>query len=546
MNIFGNILDVHHSNSFYGSICIEKDKICDIQRLGNVRSEASWIVPGLVDSHVHIESSMLTPSLFSKLVVPCGTVAVVGDPHEIGNVLGCPGVLFMMEDAKNTPLKCFFGAPSCVPATSFEGNGGIISAQDIDFLFANGAVALSEVMNFPGVIHADKQVMVKIDVAKRWNKPIDGHAPGLTGRDLQRYVSAGISTDHECSSLAEAEEKIALGMRIQIRQGSAARNFSQLHPLFSRFPDHIMLCTDDAHPDEILEFGHIDKIVRLALSQGYSIFEVYRAALINPVAHYRLPVGMLRVGDFADFLVLSSDLTRFEVLQTYIDGKLCAEHKRVCFETTTASSPNFFILPGLQPEAFQYKMPHGHSRVNVIQVQDGELCTQKYVWAPVLGVDRAILPSPQEDIVKLAVINRYGTGAIQIGFVKGLGISRGGFGGTIAHDSHNIIVAGATDDDLWAVYELLAASGGGIAACCGDAAEVLPLPIAGLMSSMEGSEVALRYKLLQSMVQQQCGSTLQAPFMTLSFLSLLVIPSLKLGDRGLFDVDQFEFIGLTC
>lgn len=540
--IEGNIVDIHNKDIYYGQIEIENGVIIGMNRVGAVLPEAPFIAPGLVDSHVHIESSMLVPSGFSEMVIPCGTVGVVCDPHEIANVVGSNGVEFMMEDAKASPLKFFFGVPSCVPATSFETSGGVIEASDVEALFKQGAWFLAEMMNFPGVLNHDRSVWDKIEIAKRYQKPIDGHAPGLIGKDLAAYVGAGISTDHECSTIEEAIQRIKLGMFVQIREGSAARNFNQLYALLNTHPSSVMLCNDDSHPDDIAEKGHIDKIVRMALKRGVSIFDIYQAALVNPVLHYQLPVGMLRVGDRADFVVVDN-LDDFIIQSTYIDGVAIYQSGALHYSATPSRVVNKFTDHYVTLDQLRVETQLTDPTVKVIDLMDGELLTGEFLWKPATG-NGVVNPSVDMDVAKIVVINRYQKAKPSIGFVRGFGLKAGAFGATIAHDSHNVVVVGVDDDSIFKVIKALFDQKGGIAAYCGGVVEILPLPVAGLMSNEKGPVVASKYAELNKFVTERCQTRLQAPFMTLSFLSLLVIPSLKIGDQGLFDVNRFCFVDL--
>jgi adenine deaminase len=542
-SIKGQIVDLNKREIFSGEVFVKGGFIQSIERK-NV-FEKNFILPGLIDSHVHIESSMLTPSRFSEMVVPRGTVAVVTDPHEIANVLGEVGVDYMIKDGKRVPLKFFFGAPSCVPATPFESSGAVLNHEVVEKLLKRNDIwFLSEMMNFPGVINGVEDVVKKCNAARVLGKPIDGHAPGLKGEGLRRYADEGIGTDHECAFLDEAEEKLALGMKIQIREGSAARNFATLHPLFEKYPDQLMLCTDDSHPDEILKQGHIDRLIKMGVEKfGVDIFDLLRAATVIPVEHYNLPVGLLREGDSADFIVVDN-LNDFNVQATYIEGEQVYDKKQgLLFEVTDADPINAFRDQPIKTEDLQVFMPAQKSSVRVIEAQDGELLTESLLWRPALHDNRQILSQPEMDIIKLVVVNRYSNKAPKVAFVKNMGLRKGAIGGTVAHDSHNIIVAGVDDDSIAHLVNALIDHKGGIAVCEDLSVSILPLSVAGLMSPHRGEEVALEYLRLSDMARE-LGSSLKAPFMTLSFLSLLVIPSLKLGDKGLFDVNRFEFVSL--
>ncbi|MGV8828446.1 MAG: adenine deaminase [Breznakibacter sp.] len=538
----GNIVDIHNRDIYFGRLEIMDSTIISIQRLDAIVPQAPYIAPGLVDSHVHIESSMLVPSVFSELVIPCGTVGVVCDPHEIANVMGVEGVEFMMNDARQSPLNFYFGVPSCVPATSFENNGGIIDAKAVESLFQKGAYFLAEMMNFPGVLNHDQDVWRKIEIAKHYNRPIDGHAPGLIGEALVQYIGAGITTDHECSTIEEAVQRINMGMFVQIREGSAARNFNQLHSLLNSHPSKVMLCTDDSHPDDIVEKGHIDKIVRMALGCGISIYDIYQAALINPVLHYHLEVGMLRVGDRADFIIVDN-LADFNIQSTYINGAALFEYGKINFSANPSSCINKFTEPYVGIDQLQVFTQLANPIVKVIDLKDGELLTGEFLWEPT-PFEGIINSSVEMDVAKIVVVNRYQKSKPAVGFVRGFGLKGGAFGATIAHDSHNVVVVGVDDTDIFRVIGQLFEHKGGIAAYCDGLVEVLPLPVAGLMSNEKGSVVASKYAGLNRFVSKCCQTQLQAPFMTLSFLSLLVIPSLKIGDQGLFDVNRFCFVDL--
>jgi len=540
MIIEGNLVDIHSNSIYPARLEIIDGIIVSINKINEKYN--SYILPGLIDAHVHIESSMTIPTRFSKMVVPRGTVGVVSDPHEIANVLGREGVEYMIEDGKKTPLKCFFGVPSCVPATDFESSGGRIEADDIEYLFSKGASFLAEMMNFPGVIFGDSVVKEKLEIAKKYNKPIDGHAPGIMGEDLVKYVSSGISTDHECSTLQEALDKIELGMKVQIREGSAARNFESLHSLIRTHPDNVMLCTDDSHPDLITKSGHIDRLVRLALRKGYSIFEVYKAAVLNPVHHYNLPIGLLKEGDTADFIVVDN-LSDFNVLETYIDGEKVAEKGNALFGLKPLDVVNRFNCNEISEQDIVLTIPKGVSKVKVIQAEDGELLTEELIWK-FKNTEKDILnPDIANDILKIVVVNRYHPEKPAVGFIKGFGLKRGALASSVAHDSHNIVAIGCDDKSIISVINSIIKLKGGLVASDGNESKILPLPVAGLMSDLEGEEVAKIYTELNKFVFN-LGVSLKAPFMTLAFMSLLVIPKLKIGDKGLFDVSTFSFTNL--
>ena len=531
--IGGQIVDLVNSRIFSGVVIVEDGKIKKIeeQPVGNTR----YIMPGFVDAHVHIESSMLVPSEFARLATAHGTVATVSDPHEIANVLGKGGVRFMIENGKKVPFKFFFGAPSCVPSTAFETSGFTLDSNDIEELMASPDIYyLSEVMNYPGVINEDPELMRKIDAAKKYHKPIDGHAPAVTGIDLQKYIGAGITTDHECFTLAGALEKISLGMKILIREGSAAKNFEALIPLMATHPDKLMFCSDDKHPDE-LDDGHIDVLVRRAIDLGYDVIDVLKAASLNAVRHYNLPVGMLQEGDDADFIVVD-DLRNPIARQTYIKGELVAENGVPNFKYVETETPNIFERPFLYDQ--DLFVPDKGKKIKVIECFDGQIITKSILADPKV-VDGGIVSDVENDILKMVVVNRYQPYTPAVAFIKGFGLKRGALASSVAHDSHNIVAVGVTDNDILHAVNLLIEHKGGVTAYCGTEMVAVPLPVAGLMSNEDGFEVAQAYKNADALAKR-LGSTLFAPFMTLAFMALLVIPELKLSDRGLFDVTKFE------
>jgi adenine deaminase len=545
MNTYlGIIVDTFARRQFKGEITVENGKIMRVKE--KEHDHEQYILPGLVDAHVHIESSMTVPSVFSRMAVAKGTVAVVSDPHEIANVMGEEGIDFMLEDAKRSPLKIYFGVPSCVPATSFESAGAVLDAEAVDRLLAKEELHyLSEMMNFPGVILGFPELMAKLEAAKKYGKVIDGHAPGLRGTDLQKYIAAGISTDHECFEYEEAVEKIKLGMKILIREGSSARNFETLYPLIDEYPEAVMLCTDDSHPDTLIYEGHIDKLIRRGQEKGLDVYNLIRAAVINPVKHYGLNVGLLHEGDPADFIIVD-DLKSFNVLSTFIDGKCVYENGKVLFPMEKVPATNVFNRNRISIDAVKLAAPpeakKEQKKIRVIVAQDGELVTGQELAFP--KIENGNLVSDLErDILKLVVLSRYADDPVQIGFIKNIGLKKGAIASSIAHDSHNVIAVGATDEDIVAAVNRLVENKGGIVAGTPENLLDLPLEVAGLMSTLDGTEVASKYRLLNEEARK-LGTSLESPFMTLSFMSLLVIPELKLGDKGLFDVTKFEFVEL--
>lgn len=536
MKIRGKIVDVNTGKIFKGEISYENGKIVSV--VPRETDKETFIMPGLIDAHVHIESSMVAPSHFAVAAVKHGTIGVVSDPHEIANVLGIKGIRFMIQNAANVPMKFSFGAPSCVPATTFERSGAEITAEDIIVMFEGGELNyLSEVMNYPGVIFKNKEVWDKITAAKKFNLTIDGHAPGLTGKDLADYVNAGISTDHECSTLEEAKEKISLGMKILIREGSAARNLNALAPLLKSNPDSVMICTDDLHPENLMK-GHINKIISRLIKDGYDIFNVLRAATINPIKHYKLNIGTLKVGDPADFIIVD-DPDEMNVLQTWIGGECVFDGNKSLFSPGIIEHINKFNCSRINENQLQIKREGSH--VRIIVAFNGELLTGSEVLP--VAEDGIIRQDPQKDILKIVVKDRYEDSPPAVAFIKGFGLKKGAFATSVAHDSHNIIAVGATDYDIANAMNMVIDAEGGMAVTTGDRRDLLKLPLAGLMSDMPVSAIAGKYEQLTETVKS-LGCTMDSPFMTLSFMALLVIPELKLSDQGLFDGKTFTRVPL--
>lgn len=535
--ISGNLVDIINRKIEPSLIKIKDGKIHSIQK--SQAEQKQFIMPGFVDSHIHIESSMLAPSEFARLAVTHGTVATCSDPHEIANVLGIKGIEFMLRNANKVPFKFYFGAPSCVPATDFESAGAKISPDDIRFLFKEKKLKyLSEMMNFPGVIYESPDPIEKLNIAKEYKKPIDGHAPGLRGDDLKKYIAAGISTDHECFTLEEALEKISLGMKILIREGSAAKNFEVLSPLLESHPEMCMFSSDDKHPQDLME-GHINLIVKRAVSQDYDLFSVLRAAILNPIEHYNLDVGMLKVGDDADFIIVDN-LKDFTVQATYIKGNLVAERGKSLIEPVQIDLVNNFNIKEKKLSDFEIKAEK--ERIRVIEVIDGQIFTNELVEEAKIE-DGKIVSNPEKDILKLALVNRYKESPPALAFVQNFGLKKGSIATSIAHDSHNIIAIGCDDESLCKAINEVIKNKGGLALAHKGELISLPMPIAGIMSDGDAQTVAKKYILLDN-AAKKLGSTLSEPFMTLSFLALLVIPKLKLSDKGLFDGDAFQFVDL--
>jgi len=535
--ISGNIVDVLDSTVYPGTLEIRNGRIARIAK--DKKGYETFILPGLVDSHIHIESSMLVPSEFARLAVIHGTVAVVSDPHEIANVLGIDGVNYMIKNGKAVPFKFYFGAPSCVPATPFETSGAEIGAKQIDRLLKRkGINYLSEMMNFPGVLNDDPGVMAKIRLAKKYGKPIDGHAPGLRGKDLGKYVAAGISTDHEALGKEEALEKLKLGMKIIIREGSAAKDFDTFIGLVEDYPDQCMFCSDDRHPDDLV-LGHINELVKRALRLGIDRMKVLRCACVNPVRHYGLEVGLLQERCHADFIEIDN-LTDFDVLRTFINGELVAERGKTLLPRVAAGVVNKFEAREKQVSDFFVRK--AGARIRVIGAVDGQLVTNRLSMAPKISDDN-VVSDTERDLLKMAVVNRYQGALPAVGFATGFGIKKGAIASSVAHDSHNIIAVGATDGAICQAVNLVIEHQGGMAVVSDDVRKILPLPVAGIMSNQDGFQVARQYSEIDRLAKQ-LGSSLKAPFMTLSFMALPVIPKLKLSDKGLFDGEKFELISL--
>ena len=535
----GNVVDIMRKKIYHATVYVADQKIISIKEIENQKEGVPFILPGFIDAHVHIESSMLVPSEFAKLAVVHGTVATISDPHEIANVCGMKGVEYMIDNGKQVPFKFYFGAPSCVPATDFETAGASLNARDVDALLARDDINyLSEMMNFPGVLHHDVEVIKKISSAKKYNKPVDGHAPGLRGADAKKYIDAGISTDHECFTKEEAMEKLRYGMKILIREGSAAKNFEALIDLLNDHEDEMMFCSDDKHPDSLVS-GHINELCKRAVAKDIDVFKVLKAACVNPVTHYKMKVGLLRPADDADF-ILVKDLKNFEVLATYMNGREVAENGVSKIAAPKADLLNNFNCHKKDIDNFRLKKNKDGEKITVIEALDGQLITNKFYAEPKIENDFYV-SNPDNDILKIAVVNRYNEAPVAIGFVKNFGLKRGAIASSVAHDSHNIITVGADDENLCQAVNLIVENKGGISCVntLDNFSKVLPLPVAGLMSNEDGYKIAEMYTQIDK-VAKSLGSKLSAPFMTLSFMALLVIPHIKLSDLGLFDGDEFK------
>ncbi len=533
----GQIVDVVAGSIFPGEMIVKDGRIADIRETS--KADDHFILPGLVDAHIHIESSMLVPAEFARLAVVHGTVATVSDPHEIANVLGIKGVDYMIDNGNKTPFYFNFGAPSCVPATAFETAGASLGPAEIEQLLSRPEIRyLSEMMNYPGVLFHDPEVMEKIQIAKKHGKPADGHAPGLRGEDAKRYVGAGISTDHECFTYDEALDKIKLGMDILIREGSAAKNFDALIPLLGEFPEMIMFCSDDKHPDALVK-GHINELVQKAIALGFKPMDVLRAATLNPVRHYNLENGLLQIGDSADFIIVNN-LEDFEIRQTWIRGQKVAENGKTLLPSVHSDIINHFDCSYVNHQDFRVEAKG--KRIKVIEVIDGQLITRHSIQQARIE-NNEVLTDISRDILKIAVVNRYQNAAPAVAFVQNFGLKQGAIASTVAHDSHNIIAVGVDDASISMAVNLLIEHKGGISLVSDSKEMILSLPVAGLMSNKDGYEVAREYEMMDEETKTM-GCTLGAPFMSLSFLALLVIPELKLSDKGLFDGKNFRFVEL--
>lgn len=537
--VYHHLIDIHQQRVYPAEISYRDGRIITVKPTEHPCEH--YILPGLIDAHIHIESSMLIPSEFARLAVQHGTVATVSDPHEIANVCGIDGVKYMLDNAARVPFKFHFGAPSCVPATVFETAGDTLDAAAVETLLQRKDIYyLSEMMNFPGVLARDEEVMKKIALAKQYHKPVDGHAPGLRGEQARQYIEAGISTDHECFSREEALDKLEYGMKILIREGSAARNFDALINLLHDYSDEIMFCCDDKHPDELILY-HINDHVKRALANGIDLFKVLKAACLNPVRHYNLDVGLLRENDKADFIVIDHP-DRFNVLRTVIDGQTVFEHGKSMIEPVAEGVINRFACEKKSPEEFRIASDEPSASIRVIEALDGQLITRTMVSK--LTAEQGFLVSDTgQDILKIVVVNRYSQAPVAKAFIHRVGLKKGAIASTVAHDSHNIIAIGVDDESLCAAVNALIDVRGGIAVVSDEHHHIVPLPVGGLMSNAPAEEVAAAYAQADRYAKE-LGSTLRAPFMTLSFMALLVIPQLKLSDKGLFDGEKFQFTSI--
>lgn len=540
MKIKGNIVDIEPEEIFFGEINIEDGFVKSIEKIDDFKKGVPFIMPGFIDAHVHIESSMLIPSEFAKLAVVHGTVATISDPHEIANVCGIAGIEYMIENGKTVPFKFHFGAPSCVPATVFETAGAVLNSNAVDELLSKKEIHyLSEMMNFPGVLNNDEEVFSKINSARKYNKPVDGHAPGLRGEDAKNYIKAGISTDHECFTKEEALDKLQYGMKILIREGSAAKNFEALIDLLNDHENEMMFCSDDKHPDSLVK-GHINELCERAVAKGIDVFKVLKAACINPVRHYKMKVGLLKPGDPADFIIVEN-LKDFAVKATYINGELVAENGGSKIKTQLSAIINNFNCSEKNTDDFEIRNPD--FKGGIIEALDGQLITNKLSIIP-KEENGFYVSNVKNDLLKIVVVNRYKNAPVAKAFIKNFGLERGAIASSVAHDSHNVIAVGVDDESICDAVNFIIKEKGGVSIADHFNPifnKILPLPVAGLMSNEDGYKVAEMYAKIDASAKE-LGSKLSAPFMTLSFMALLVIPHLKLSDKGLFDGDLFQLI----
>ncbi|WP_417213535.1 adenine deaminase [Bizionia sp.] len=537
MKIQGQIVDIPNKRIFSGEITVTNGKISAIEEVSH--NIQQFILPGFVDAHIHIESSMLVPSEFARIAVNHGTIATVSDPHEIANVLGIEGVEFMIKNGKQTPFKFNFGAPSCVPATTFESAGAVIDSEGIRKLMANPDITyLAEMMNYPGVLFDDEEVLKKIAWAKHYNKPVDGHAPGLRGEDLTKYINAGISTDHECFTYEEGLEKLQKGMKVLIREGSAAKNFEALIDSLPEHYENMMFCSDDKHPDDLL-LGHINQLCARAISKGFDVFKILQMACVNPVKHYNLSVGLLQVNDAADFIVVE-DLSHFKTLKTVINGEVVFENGQSLIPHTEFEILNNFNTSKKQVSDF--RIESSAKKIRVIEALEGQLVTNELIEDALIE-NGNLISNIEKDILKMTVVNRYNNDEPSMAFIKNFGLKSGAIASSVGHDSHNIIAVGATDEAICKAVNVIIENKGGICAVSETDSHIVSLPVAGIMSNQDAKTIGEAYGKLDK-IAKQLGSTLNAPYMTLSFMALLVIPSLKLSDKGLFDGNTFKFTPL--
>jgi len=550
----GHIVDVIGRRIFDGEVTVE-DKVVKNIRACEVPADCKdYIMPGFIDSHVHIESSMMLPSEFARLAVEQGTIGIVTDPHEIANVLGEEGIDFMVRSSHQIKFNFCFGAPSCVPScgTDIETSGRMLDSKAIERLMARPDVGyLAEMMNYPGVLNGDPEVLAKIAAAHRNGKPVDGHAPGLAGEDRMHYAQAGISTDHECATLQEGRDCIKAGMKVIIREGSAARDYKNLIPLVAESPEMVMFCTDDCHPSELIN-GHINNIVRRALEDGYDLWNVLQAACVNPQRHYGLNWGLLQEGDPANFIVVSDINCLMRVMRTFIDGRevyncnsylsaIQSQNKSLTNQMSILDNyPNNFVAEPITKADIALELKPGDT-AHIIKAENGSLLTV-HEQVEVSGNPIVDARYPWNEVQKIVVYNRYTPGAKpHVGLIRGFGLKEGAMAATVAHDCHNIVAVGTSDEYLEkAINRIIEMKGGQVAIHRTDMADIA-LPIAGLISPLGGHEVAYKSRVLRETIAA-AGCLMAAPFITMAFMCLPVIPELKITDKGLFDSQTWKFI----
>lgn len=543
------IVNVFSGEIEQGDIAVKDGIVIGIgpyEALKRIELDSRYVIPGFIDSHVHIESSMTSVTEFARAVVARGTTTIVADPHEIANVLGTDGITYMLASARNQPMDIYFSLSSCVPATDMETAGARLPAEVLSPLIDHERiVALAEMMNFPGVLAADADVLKKLDIARRAHKRVDGHAPGLSGMPLNAYVAAGIASDHECTTVEEAREKLAAGMHIMVRESTGAKNLETLLPLITpQNSRRMMWSTDDRHPHDLMEEGHIDYIVRRAVAAGLDPITAIQMATINPAEYFGLhDAGAVAPGRKAHLAVLS-DLETLNMEMVFSHGSLVATDGSI--RADLARPPAVTVPPSMKIDLkdVSFEIPAGGNRIRVIDIVPDQIVTGQVFMEPAISNNLAV-SDPKRDLLKIAVVERHtGTGKVGIGFVRGVGLKNGALASSVAHDSHNIIVVGTTDSDMLTACRAVVDTGGGLAvACDGQLAADLSLPIAGLMSDQPVESVRRSLDRLIT-AARDLGTSLEDPFMTLSFLALPVIPSLKITDRGLVDVDQFDFVPL--
>lgn len=566
MKFTAYILDVLTSSVYPARITVEEGifkQIVPIMVDGETKVDVEGLMlPGFIDSHIHIESSMLTPAQFAKVAVMHGTTSVVCDPHEIANVSGIDGIEFMIENASTVPFNFYFSAPSCVPATSFETSGAVLNSDEIEYLLQKDeVVALGEMMNFPGVIHGDKEVLKKLELARKYKKPIDGHAPLVSGEDLDKYLEQYIVTDHECSNFQEAIEKKQKGMKIMVRDGSSAKNMEALFDFTERInylknqesfgiiPSEVLerrihspifdfIVSDDKNSRDLIN-GHLNLSVKKAVELGIDIIKAIEMVTINPASHYNLDAGAIVTGARADFIIIDN-IIDFNILKTYVAGECVYDGENVLFDAPDVETENRIDAPKKTAQDFDILFDGDECEVNVIECFNGELLTKKATAK--LYVDNGkVMPSIYDDVLKISVVERYGNNNVANAFIKGFGLKKGAIASSIAHDSHNIIVVGYDSEEMAEAVNTVIENKGGIAVVSEDFKDSLPLPIAGLMTNDDAFAVAEKLKVLQKMASA-LGCKIDSPFMTMAFMALLVIPSIKISDKGLFDGDNFEFM----